>query len=530
MRSAESRGNFELVSGGPFSGDAGRSQTPTTMPRIESRGLRLVTGLPKGPALLTLPDTAGQPVNIHMHATRNWCLPWFRTALPVVFGLVATSVAVKAVLHATGWANRLLLPKDGRLQLNGEHGRFQCHLQENDTTFKPDVCNTKWLVVLREDMNIRAEKDMASQILDTLPWCAIVEGKREGGWLKLPDERGFMKISLAGQAFLKKGSAMYEKIEYGQCADVGKFPIRDHKACEFAASAMGLADTSAEVTPVHDRPEGCYLLGRQELWFANSPANKGNGVKDTRLGFREPLCSSEEQPCVSTVVTTTTVTTLLCFTVARTRGRESKLLQAQFSKGVGMFSCDEYVVFSTGGTMQLGETWSIEIPSSSDDVGVSEQRAWDSIFMDGRFKHYAWVAKVLADTVFFPDRLRDYIRNLGGKARSELYIRNCRRGHRQNHSRGRLSRGPATLVSPVQVLTSSAVETYHDLVDSQCEDPLMQRCLDRLGVDSVDASDLFADMSCRWVSCWEKKIIAFHEFHNIQSWFDCWGRSRKGKH
>jgi hypothetical protein len=58
---------------------------------------------------------------------------------------------------------------------------------------------------------------------------------------------------------------------------------------------------------------------------------------------------------------------LYCFAVTRREGYEPDLVKEQLRRGVGIFACDEYSVFSDGEPMHLGnstsgEVWTFAIP------------------------------------------------------------------------------------------------------------------------------------------------------------------------
>merc|ERR1719297_540129 len=62
-------------------------------------------------------------------------------------------------------------------------------------------------------------------------------------------------------------------ITTGTCADVNMNSIIDIDTCELAARALGLQDTTANITLHRDRPEGCYLLTGNRLWLSIGSMN-----------------------------------------------------------------------------------------------------------------------------------------------------------------------------------------------------------------------------------------------------------------
>lgn len=77
----------------------------------------------------------------------------------------------------------------------------------------------------------------------------------------------------------------------GACGDLGLHPIGGKLACEEAARVLELAQVSAQLSGVENRPEGCYLYNRTQLWLAINPRNQGNGAQVAGNMTRYPICS-----------------------------------------------------------------------------------------------------------------------------------------------------------------------------------------------------------------------------------------------
>merc|ERR1711972_1017181 len=74
----------------------------------------------------------------------------------------------------------------------------------------------------------------------------------------------------------KPASKEYEKISVGSCAERGLYAINEPELCEFAATELGLADTSVAYISSTDKPEGCYfkpLLPGNALFLSTNPTN-----------------------------------------------------------------------------------------------------------------------------------------------------------------------------------------------------------------------------------------------------------------
>ena len=57
-----------------------------------------------------------------------------------------------------------------------------------------DAKDKDWVVAPEGGANVRKEKDLASEMLATKKNGTIVTGKREGDWVALTDEPGYMML------------------------------------------------------------------------------------------------------------------------------------------------------------------------------------------------------------------------------------------------------------------------------------------------------------------------------------------------
>lgn len=98
-----------------------------------------------------------------------------------------------------------------------------------------------------------------------------------------------------------KANARFRKIDMGKCTDSGMHPIRSKSACEEASKYLALLDSTASITAIPERPDGCYYYrnyqdGTETLWLGISPLSHGNGAETSNLaqgGLRQPICSEE---------------------------------------------------------------------------------------------------------------------------------------------------------------------------------------------------------------------------------------------
>lgn len=156
---------------------------------------------------------------------------------------------------------------------------------------------------------------------------------------------------------------------------------------------------------------------------------------------------------------------MYCFTLVRSSGFELELVRLQLAKGVGIFDCDEAVVFSDkrtylqaptsvmeadghGRSVVSLETHEVSIdlrPIAKMDLSeASTERivkefaeqwrnapyfveCWKNVFMEARYKFHDWVVKSDADAAFFPARLRAHLSNpkFAEKTFKSAYVRTC---------------------------------------------------------------------------------------------------------
>jgi len=115
---------------------------------------------------------------------------------------------------------------------------------------------------------------------------------------------------------------------------------------------------------------------------------------------------------------------LFCFALMLPFGYEPLLLRSQLDKGVGIFDCDEFVVFSnvTFVLSHKGVKKVLTMPIPGDlsvvyggkwmtalntDIFI---RVWNAVSLLGRYQLHDWTVKADPDSVFFPSRLRELVR------------------------------------------------------------------------------------------------------------------------
>jgi hypothetical protein len=223
---------------------------------------------------------------------------------------------------------------------------------------------------------------------------------------------------------------------------------------------------------------------------------------------------------------------LFCFVLVVPWGEEPKLVKWQKEAGKGIFQCDEYAVYSN--TTDIGVSGvPVNVVSTDLHCSIGGQwqtrlntpifiKLWEQVVLDGQYKSAAWVVKLDADSVFFPERLRDLVASPSHKAAQEangLFSDNC--GYRHD------------LHGPIELLSRRALETWavgHDQICAQPpqEDVYLRKCLIDLGVRLVRDYTLLAEEYCYWdwESCKSSRVV-FHPFKTLQGQWDCYANAEK---
>jgi len=227
--------------------------------------------------------------------------------------------------------------------------------------------------------------------------------------------------------------------------------------------------------------------------------------------------------------------TLFCFSLMVLHSFEEDLLVAQYQERAGIFSCDEYAVYSNESAV-LKDAISIQAvatnlhckrggefntPLNVDPFGA----VWDKVAKDGTFLRHDWTAKVDPDCVFLPQRLRGALparRDAG--VPSAVYLNNCRFG----------LQGALEILSraAVQALASGWSKCRHhfrELCRGPCmwgEDLFVDQCLGQvLNVQRIDALGLLSASSCGaaegWDNCHDPSRAAFHPLRDLNAHRSC---------
>jgi hypothetical protein len=213
-------------------------------------------------------------------------------------------------------------------------------------------------------------------------------------------------------------------------------------------------------------------------------------------------------------------------------GIEVLLLRQQAEHGTGIFACEETTAFSSRSVRlsakfyteplyntslycRRGGTWGTYLNTHI------FQKIWMQIIYDGRYKFHDWSVKVDPDTVFFPNRLRDILRDPEFRE-SEIHngavVHNCGHG----------------LHGPIEVLSRRAMQVFGenmwDCGKKPQEDFFLSECMDRLQARVHYRDDVLAESGCflegkgmkdpKWQGCYTAHA-AFHPFKSPEQQTEC---------
>lgn len=233
---------------------------------------------------------------------------------------------------------------------------------------------------------------------------------------------------------------------------------------------------------------------------------------------------------------------LFCFALVVPWTNEPALIMWQHRKGMGIFGCDQAVVYSDAAGVRLLRDGGLAGARSLDaDLHAPFcgqyhtvcntpifRKLWGKVISEADFIMHGWIIKADADTVLLPSRLRRILSNsdlLQAQAGTGVFLKNCKLG----------------LHGPLEVLSRQAVEAYSRGHRDHCEAPpqedvYIHDCLLKLGVQEVERYDLLAEEEChrgdfvaspRWWACDELEKSAFHPFKTIDKWETCMSNAQR---
>jgi len=210
-------------------------------------------------------------------------------------------------------------------------------------------------------------------------------------------------------------------------------------------------------------------------------------------------------------------------------------LSWKYHRDFGIFDCDFFTVFASrrvliGRHRRRGPVHSVHfkqaaVGRSEDNTAANAQlfmNMWEEVRKRRHYLHHAWTVKLDPDAVFFPERLRGYLRpHTDG---SPKFIKNC------NLFPG--AAGWPALWGSVEALSKQALVRYFQQ-KANCmkmpwwvwgEDKFLGNCLPSLGVGSVFEREMVGDGHCIGATC-DSYHAAYHKYKSTAAWFDCWHRA-----
>eukprot|EP00442_Polarella_glacialis_P053024 CAMPEP_0115104802 /NCGR_PEP_ID=MMETSP0227-20121206/35555_1 /TAXON_ID=89957 /ORGANISM="Polarella glacialis, Strain CCMP 1383" /LENGTH=570 /DNA_ID=CAMNT_0002501835 /DNA_START=198 /DNA_END=1910 /DNA_ORIENTATION=- len=143
--------------------------------------------------------------------------------------------------------------------------------------------------------------------------------------------------------------------------------------------------------------------------------------KKQRMELKQELLVKEKQAVVEEANLVKRVS-LYCFALMMPFGYETGLLLEQKKRGVGIFECDEWAVYTNQSMQGNGEPFpfpvnvvpvSLYVPlggrwHTALNRDVFNQ-IWLKVVQVDRYRRHDWIVKVDPDSVFFPNRLKEVI-------------------------------------------------------------------------------------------------------------------------
>jgi len=251
---------------------------------------------------------------------------------------------------------------------------------------------------------------------------------------------------------------------------------------------------------------------------------------------------------------------LFCFSVytedtgSPEKSFEKELLIQQLEKKVSIFACDEYQVYSDvevdlgGGFLtkkvtDVNNDWHFakrKTTGAWENTGMFIQ-VWKAIGDAGAYKGYDWVVKADADTVFIPERLRDRIQWMP-RTMSGSVLQNCPYVDYGFFGNLEVFSNLAFGILVQNVDTCRTTLDWKKGVEGgkygpMGEDLFAEVCMEKNGVDKVEAFDVTIDGACpqkrpedqkknkKWKSDCKITAPAMHPFKTPTDWLTCFDQT-----
>jgi len=348
------------------------------------------------------------------------------------------------------------------------------------------------------------------------------------------DPGGVSNISWAShieECIVRKGPGL--SLGRGPCAtfNFGKDIIKEHaiKLNDDPSQCLDVAGATEDNAPQWGAP------------VAVVPCVEGKSSQKFKLMTAQPPKYPE-------------VPSLFCVSVMLPWGYEKGLLRWQHAqrggKGVGIFRCNEFAVYSNESIVIQEKTDDIdEVKTTVMKGGLAVKfggkwnsalntkifiRFWNRMMDDPKTWRNEWTVKIDPDAVFFPSRLREMLRHrwwsgVAGCDKEDceskpIYLNNCHRG----------------MHGPIEVISLGGLKAYnkssHDCKDDekvsaiQQEDFYFRKCWDLIGVKKQEAYNLLFEnkYACDERSdtrdgrhpCFSRQV-SFHPFKTTAGYEQC---------
>jgi hypothetical protein len=171
----------------------------------------------------------------------------------------------------------------------------------------------EWEVLNREGVNVRDRPTLDAQILGRKLHGSVVVGRLHNGtFIRLAGEPGYMAIEEENgtQLLAPREQIWYEKVVTGTCADIGRYPILDHRSCEVAAQTLGLTGVGPfdNTMRVLEDNVSLWVVEASEENDAGS-GGKDNATADNASSSADNASGTQKENTSSTTTKTTSTTT-----------------------------------------------------------------------------------------------------------------------------------------------------------------------------------------------------------------------------
>jgi len=210
---------------------------------------------------------------------------------------------------------------------------------------------------------------------------------------------------------------------------------------------------------------------------------------------------------------------LFCFSVYTKNTGSSKvsheleLLQMQKERGVSIFSCADWAVYSDVVAPLGGGYNTIQVHDVKGDFHILKRKStgswvntgsftqvWLAIKADGRWEKHNWVIKVDADAVFFPTKLINALTH-ATVPKEGVYMENCKGvdwgyfGNLEVFSKQAFGTLTANLEHCYETIPWK-IGVHHGKYGPMGEDLFAQMCMDKMGVAKLENFFLTTDGAC----------------------------------